>query len=145
MNSSYSFTLRLKSLLLSKVKLNTSKICETFSSESFATWLSWLTTFVSFSAGKGKTPSLIFEDDHSFTISSSDLLDFVTVSSICELKDELFSNITSSDKSSSSISFNSSPISLIFFSLAGETRLSLSSFFSTWDKSASISFVLTLS
>ena len=92
MNSSYSFTLRLKSLLLSKVKLNTSKICETFSSESFATWLSWLTTFVSFSAGKGKTPSLIFEDDHSFTISSSDLLDFVTVSSICELKDELFSN-----------------------------------------------------
>mgnify|MGYP003425909322 CR=1 FL=1 len=74
-NVSKSFIKVLNSLLLSKVRLSTSKIWETFSSESFATWVNWLTTFVSCSAGKGKTPSFILEEVQSFTISSSVLSD----------------------------------------------------------------------
>ncbi len=69
-NSSSAFEFFWISLFSSKIKLNTSKILEAFSSLSCATSLNWLTTFVFFSTGKGNTPWSICPSVQSFPIAS---------------------------------------------------------------------------
>ena len=102
--------------MLSNVKLKTSNICETFSSESLATWLNWLTTFVSLSAGRGKTPSSIFEPAQTFPISSL----FVLLSS--DVFEEVDSTIPSS---SAALSSKLSAVSSISSEISSSTSDSL--------------------